>query len=134
MTIILRLKVISTMDNDTRSPRLTCSLKYLRTIPGILKIVQFVCDVICIILGGVAPSLTFTGHKGFFLFVAVLAIVITTFLILLAVINLQAVCIPERWPLIEMFCCCIIALLYCIASIVVATAAKTNGVYGAAAV
>jgi hypothetical protein len=51
-------------------------------------------------LGAAAPSLTYSGHKGFFVVVAGLAILVTSFLLLLALINLQAVCIPERWPLV----------------------------------
>jgi len=44
--------------------------------------------------------MTYSGHKGFFTFVAALAIVVTTILFLFSFINLQAVCIPERWLMI----------------------------------
>jgi hypothetical protein len=54
-------------------------------------------------LGAAAPSLTYGGFKGFFVVVAGIAIIVTSFLLLLALINLQAVCIPERWPLIVNF-------------------------------
>jgi len=42
----------------------------------------------------------YSGHRGFFIFVAALAIVITTILFLFSFINLQAVCMPERWLVI----------------------------------
>ncbi|CAF0994587.1 unnamed protein product [Rotaria sordida] len=121
------------MDYGTRPQRISCQYGYISTIPGILKAIEFICDAGALILGAVAPTITFTGHKGFFTFVAALAIIITTILFLLALINIQAVCIPDRWLVIEMSWCALIALLFFIASIVVATVAKYNGVYGAAA-
>ncbi|CAF1065011.1 unnamed protein product [Adineta ricciae] len=121
------------MSSEARPLRITCQINYLRTLPGILKIIQFACDILSIILGAAAPTLTYTGHKGFFVFVAILATVGTAFLLVLSLINLQAVCIPERWPMIEMFWCGFIALLYFIASIVIATIASNSGVFGAAA-
>jgi hypothetical protein len=51
-------------------------------------------------LGLAAPTYTFMGQKGFFTFVAALAIIITTILFILAMLNIQGVCIPTRWPLI----------------------------------
>ncbi|CAF2113705.1 unnamed protein product [Rotaria magnacalcarata] len=121
------------MEYSTRPQRISCQYDYIRTIPGTLKAIQFLCDLVALILGATAPAISYSGHKGFFTFVAILAIIITTILFLLALINLQAVCIPDRWLLIEMFWCAFIALLFFIASIVVATIAKYNGVYGAAA-
>jgi hypothetical protein len=50
-----------------------------------------------LILGLIAPGDGYTGQKGYFTFVAALAIIITTILFLLALINLQAVCCAERW-------------------------------------
>lgn len=108
------------MDYGTRPQRISCQYGYIRTVPGILKTIELVsvffyqifhkrnnliqyiqlCDIIALILGAAAPSENYTGHRGFFMFVAALAIIITTFLFLLALINLQAVCIPERWVMI----------------------------------
>ncbi len=51
-----------------------------------------------LILSLVAPAGDYSGHRGYLIFVAVLALVGTLFLFLIAFINLQAVCIPERWP------------------------------------
>ncbi|CAF2409583.1 unnamed protein product [Rotaria sp. Silwood2] len=121
------------MDYGTRPQRISCQYGYIRTISGILKTIEFVCDAVALILGAAAPSMVFSGHKGFFTFVAALAIVITAILFVLALLNIQTVCIPDRWLVIEMFWCALIALLFFIASIVVATIAKHNGVYGAAA-
>ena len=49
------------------------------------------------ILGFAAPSEGYMGHKGYFTFVAVLAIIITTLLLIFALINLQATCCSARW-------------------------------------
>ncbi|CAF0879317.1 unnamed protein product [Rotaria sp. Silwood1] len=121
------------MDYVARPQRISCQYGYISTISGILKTIEFVCDAVALILGAAAPSMAFSGHKGFFTFVAALAIIITTILFALALLNIQAVCMPERWLFIEMFWCAFIALLFFIASIVLATVAKHNGVYGAAA-
>ncbi|CAF0783422.1 unnamed protein product [Didymodactylos carnosus] len=67
-------------------PKISCHPEYIRSIPGVFKLIEIVCDVLALILGGV-----------------------------------------------EMFWCAFIALLYLIASIIVATLAKYHGVYGAAA-
>jgi hypothetical protein len=48
-------------------------------------------------LGLLAPAGDYAGHRGYLIFVAVLGLVVTTFLFIIAFINLQAVCIPERW-------------------------------------
>lgn len=49
------------------------------------------------ILGFASPSEGYVGHKGYFTFVAVLAIIITTLFLIFALINVQAVCCPARW-------------------------------------
>ncbi|CAF1572844.1 unnamed protein product [Adineta steineri] len=120
------------MEDDER-PRLGCRLNYVRKLPGMLKIVQLACSFIAIILVAVAPTLTYSGNKGFFIFVSIVAISITTILLLMALINLQAVFIPERWSIIELCWCAFIALFYFIAGIVIATATDGNALYGAAA-
>jgi hypothetical protein len=51
-------------------------------------------------LGLIAPAGDYAGQRGFLIFVTVLAVFVTTVLFLLAFINLQAVCIPERWLMI----------------------------------
>ena len=52
------------------------------------------------ILCAAAPTFSgYVGNRGFFIVVALLALVVTTFILLMAMLNIQAVCIPERWPL-----------------------------------
>ncbi|CAF1446410.1 unnamed protein product [Adineta steineri] len=120
------------MDNDER-PRLGCRLNYVRKLPGMLKLVQLACSFIALILVAVAPTLTYSSRKGFFLFVSIVSLSVTTILLLMALINLQAVFIPERWSLIELCWCVFIALFYFIAGIVVATAVNGNAMFGAVA-
>ncbi|CAF1080428.1 unnamed protein product [Rotaria sordida] len=100
----------------------------------VLKIIELVCDIIAVILCGAGPSLNEgNGRRGFFLFVTILALIITIVIFLICISNLKALCQKRHWYIIEIAWCIFIALFYFISSIVIATAAKDSGVYGAAA-
>jgi hypothetical protein len=52
-------------------------------------------------LSGAAPTLyNGSGQKGFFLFVCILALIVTTALFVLAVLNIQNMFLKDYWPLI----------------------------------
>ncbi|CAF0977646.1 unnamed protein product [Rotaria sordida] len=74
----------------------------------VLKIIELVCDIIAVILCGAGPSLNEGNGR-------------------------RALCQKRHWYIIEIAWCIFIALFYFISSIVIATAAKDSGVYGAAA-
>jgi len=113
---------------------IACRLDYIRSVPGVLKLIELLCDLLAVILCGAAPLVDGgSGQKGFFLFVSILALIVTTILFILFVLNINNMLLKNRWPLIEMCWCAFIALFYFIASIVIATIAKQNGTYGAAA-
>jgi len=113
---------------------LACRLDYIQSIPGVLKLIELLCDLLAVILDGAAPAVPGgSGQKGFFLFVSILALIITTILLILAVLNIQNMFLKNRWPFIELVWCGFIALFYFIASIVIATIANQNGTYGGAA-
>lgn len=80
-----------------RPQRISLQCNYLRSFPGVLKVIQFVCDLVALILGLAAPSDKYIGHKGYFTFVAALAIIITLLFLIFALINLQRVCCQVYW-------------------------------------
>ena len=41
-----------------------------------------------------------SGHKGFFIFVAVFALIGTLIIFILAVLNIRSMVLRDRWPLI----------------------------------
>lgn len=53
-----------------------------------------------ILCGAASAVLGGSGHKGFFLFVSILALIITFVLIIIMLLNVQAVLLRGRWPLI----------------------------------
>ena len=53
------------------------------------------------ILGAAAPLvINGSGHKGFFLFVAVLSIIVTTILLILCLLNVQNKFLSRYWSVI----------------------------------
>ncbi|CAF4044711.1 unnamed protein product [Rotaria sp. Silwood2] len=112
-----------------------CQYEYIRSIPFVLKLIEFVCDLLAVSLCGAGPTLDEgNGRRGFFLFVSILALIITVVLLILClIINLKAIFNLHFWLKLEFGWCAFIALFYFIASIVIATAGKASGLYGAAA-
>jgi hypothetical protein len=52
-------------------------------------------------LAGAAPIVDGgSGNRGFFLFVSILALIITTTLLFMLVLNVQNAVLQNRWPLI----------------------------------
>jgi hypothetical protein len=111
-----------------------CRPFYLVSIPtGILKLIESLCNFLGVILCATGSTdAGGSGNKGFFLFVSILALIITFLLLVLGVLNVQKTYWPSRWPFIEFCWCAFIALFYFIASIVLAAVAKYNGVWGGA--
>ncbi|CAF1457868.1 unnamed protein product [Adineta ricciae] len=119
---------------DSTNHNIGCSLDYLRTIPGILKIIELLCDILGTILAGAAPVYDSTaGNRSFYLFVSILALIITFVLLILGLLNVHNVVLRGRWPIIELCWCLFICLFYFIAGIVIAVVGKYHGAYGAAA-
>ncbi|UJR28772.1 hypothetical protein I4U23_009998 [Adineta vaga] len=119
---------------DSSSNSIGCNLGYFRNIPGILKIIELLCDLLGTILAGAAPICDGTsGKRGFYLFVSIVGLIITFILLILNLLNVPNVVLRGRWPLIEMGWCAFITLFYFIAGIVIATAGSCHGTYGAAA-
>ncbi|CAF1506519.1 unnamed protein product [Adineta steineri] len=120
---------------DYESKGVTCRVDYIRSIPGILKIIELFCDLLGTALAGAGPAVdsVTTGQRGFFLFVSIVALIITTVLLVLGLLNIHNVFLTGRWPIIEFCWCAFISLFYFIASIVIATVGKYDGRFGAAA-
>ncbi|CAF3953368.1 unnamed protein product [Rotaria magnacalcarata] len=101
---------------------------YIKSVPGILKMIE-----LAIILCGAAPTIDgSSGNKGFFLFVSILALILTFALFIIFIFNINTWCPIIPWKYTELGWCAFIALFYFIASIVIATIAKYDGAYGGA--
>jgi hypothetical protein len=108
--------------------------------------------LLALILGAAGPSLDgYTGHKGFFIFVAIFGLIGTLPLFIVGLFNLRSLCFAEKWKLIvniikhderiakrfyfqDLFWSGLMSLLYFIGSIVIAVAARWSSIFGAAAV
>ncbi|XP_064640197.1 plasmolipin-like isoform X1 [Lineus longissimus] len=106
----------------TDSTQTGCYTGYIRTIPGILKIVEMVLDLIviiccaCIVGGG--------GTSGWGTFLAASAIITTAILFIFHITNLISR-LPGPWLVIEFAYFVIYAALYVITAIVCAAFAGT---------
>ncbi|CAF0753585.1 unnamed protein product [Didymodactylos carnosus] len=84
---------------------ISCRPVYVTTLAGVLKFFEIFCDILALILAGAAPVYDeVVGHRGFFIFVAAVALIISFILLIACILNVNNV----RWP------------------------AKYSGVYGAA--
>ncbi|KAH8270673.1 hypothetical protein KR044_004213 [Drosophila immigrans] len=91
------------------------NLDYYRTIPGILKIVQFVLGIICMALA--SPSLS--AATSFFLTVVVLSFIVTILLIAAYFLGIrEALNVAVNWIFSELIATAVITFLYFIAFIV----------------
>jgi len=90
-------------------------IPYFMTLPGILKIVQWVLGILCMILG--SPALVGGGH--FFLFVVVMAFIITFLWICIYFFSIrEGLQLAIPWVLAEFFYTAITTIFYFIAMIV----------------
>lgn len=113
---------------------LSCSLDHIKSIAGVLQMFELLFDLLALIIGAAPPDVPgFSGNKGFFIFVTVLALVITLIFFILFCMKAQKLCCTARWFWIQIIWCAFISLLFFIGSIVIAVVGKENGAYGAAA-
>ncbi|EDV44559.1 uncharacterized protein Dana_GF20425 [Drosophila ananassae] len=88
---------------------------YYRTIPGILKLVQFVVGIICMALA--SPPLT--SATSFFMFVIVVSFIITILLIFAYFLGIrEALNVSVNWVFLELITTAVLTLLYFIGFIV----------------
>ena len=104
--------------SDRRQPLgwIKINLDYFKTVPGIIKLLQVLCGIICMS----CASTTFEKATHFFLFVAVLSFIVTLVWILVYLISLREALanFPISWILTEMINTAIWAVCYLIAFIV----------------
>lgn len=93
-------------------------LDYIRTVPGILKIVEIVVSIIVIITSSVYYWFTLHGG-GWVQFVSITATLCTAFLFLARLFNFHHRLLGP-WLLIEFIYYCVFTLFYLIAAIVAA--------------
>ncbi|XP_017002271.1 CKLF-like MARVEL transmembrane domain-containing protein 4 [Drosophila takahashii] len=91
------------------------NVDYFRTIPGIIKIVQFVLGIICMALA--APPLT--SATSFFMFVIVVSFIINILLIAAYFLGIrEALNVSVNWIFLELITTAVLTLLYFIGFIV----------------
>ncbi|XP_017116083.1 uncharacterized protein LOC108138409 [Drosophila elegans] len=91
------------------------NIDYFRTIPGIIKIVQFVLGIICMALA--SPPLT--SATSFFMFVIVISFIITILLIAAYFLGIrEALNVTINWIFSELLTTAVLTLLYFIGFIV----------------
>lgn len=99
------------------------NVDYFKRIPGIIKIVQFVLGIICMILASPARN----GANSFFLFVVILAFIATILWSAAYFLGIrEALTLPINWILTEIINTGIFTLLYLIASVIQLTSGKSN--------
>jgi len=119
----------TTTTTTTTSPALTLDwikfdVEYFKTIPGIIKIIQFIFGILCMALG--APA--YFGGTHFFLFVAVIAFIVTTLWICIYFFSIrEGLTLMIPWTVLEFYYTGATAVLYGIAMIV--QFAVTSGYY-----
>lgn len=107
---------------------------YLKSIPGALKIFELLFDFMALILSAAAPIIDgYSGNRGFFIFVTVLALIVTVLLFIIMLFKINESCLSQWWGNVELVWCMFIALFYFIGSIVIAVVGPYAGIYGAAA-
>lgn len=88
---------------------------YFKSIPGIIKIVQFVLAIICMILASPA----YKGATSFFLFVVVMAFIATILWSAAYFLGIrEALTLPINWILTELINTGILGILYILASVI----------------
>ncbi|XP_017045824.1 CKLF-like MARVEL transmembrane domain-containing protein 3 [Drosophila ficusphila] len=91
------------------------NLDYFRTIPGILKVVQFVLGIICMALA--SPPIS--SATSFFMFVVVISFIITILLIAAYFLGIrEALNVAVNWIFSELITTAVLTLLYFIGFIV----------------
>ncbi|XP_017074545.1 uncharacterized protein LOC108110141 [Drosophila eugracilis] len=91
------------------------NVDYFRTVPGILKIIQFVFGIICMALA--APPLT--SATSFFMFVIVLSFIINILLIFAYFLGIrESLNVAVNWIFAELITTAVLTLLYFIGFIV----------------
>ncbi|KAH8316120.1 hypothetical protein KR074_008289 [Drosophila pseudoananassae] len=91
------------------------NIDYFRTIPGIIKIVQFILGIICMALA--APPLN--SATSFFMFVIVISFIITILLIAAYFLGIrEALNVAVNWVFSELITTAVLTLLYFIGFIV----------------
>ncbi|XP_055844633.1 CKLF-like MARVEL transmembrane domain-containing protein 4 [Episyrphus balteatus] len=100
------------------------NVDYFKRLPGIVKIVQFVLGIICMIF--VSPARL--GATTFFLFVVIMAFIATILWAAAYFLGIrEALTLPINWILTELINTGIATILYLIASIIqIAAWSKTN--------
>ncbi|XP_001354868.1 uncharacterized protein LOC108156382 [Drosophila miranda] len=91
------------------------NIDYFRTLPGIIKIVEFVLGIICMALA--APPLN--SATSFFMFVIVISFIITILLIAAYFLGIrEALNVAVNWIFSELITTAVLTLLYFIGFIV----------------
>jgi len=112
-----------------QSLEIRLNIGYFRTMPGIIKIVQFVLGVICMALAAPAQGIGFgrnedlfgLGHNHWFLFVVVTCFIVTLiwiFFYLLQIREFVKIKLPFTFLWVEVVYTCVATAFYVIAFIV----------------
>lgn len=127
-----RTTTVTTTRTQTTKPYFDPA--YLRTIPGILKIVQIIFDIIGLIcvasVGYSTRYLSSIGGDPFYEFVAVVGFVITLILLILYLFHVVGYLYKVPWYLIEFIYCLVWAIFFFIASVCVAVYCGRYGCRG----
>jgi len=94
---------------------------YLRTLPGLVKVVQAVLDFICFICVVAGPYPGY-GGAGWGTFVSIVAFIVTIILLIMYLFHMIEMFHFVPWLLVEMLYCALWTFFYLIASSVLAAA------------